>query len=135
MKRELTQAIINPVWGATSGFSILGQAGIKLNNQGNLSVDETTLKSYLETNFDDIKKLFIGRGNLHLEPNLDYISHGIKTNPGTYAVNITQASATGVDVAGTINGEAAIGSGDTLTGAPGTSAEGLVVNYSGTGHR
>ncbi|RPH88447.1 MAG: flagellar hook protein, partial [Desulfobacteraceae bacterium] len=44
----------------------------------------------------------------------------------------TQAASTGVDVAGTINGEAAIGSGTTLTGAPGTSIEGLVVSYSGT---
>jgi flagellar hook-associated protein 2 len=132
VKRELTQAIINPVWGATSGFSILGQAGIKLNNQGNLSVDETPLKSYLETNFVAIKKLFTAEGTSS-SSSLDYISHGIKTNAGTYAVSISQAPATGVDVAGTINGEAAIGSGDTLTGAPGTSAEGLVVSYSGTG--
>jgi flagellar hook-associated protein 2 len=131
VKNDLTALVTNPVWGATPGFTILGQAGINLNNQGNLSVNKTILQGYLETNFDDIKKLFAAEGGSS-SSSLDYVSHGIKTNPGVYAVIISQAPATGVDVVGTINGEAAIGSGNTLTGGPGTSVEGLVLSYSGT---
>jgi flagellar hook-associated protein 2 len=130
VKKDLVNIIINPVWGAPLAFSILGQAGIKLNNQGDLSVDEPTLKGYLGTNFDDIKKLFIAEGTSS-SSSLDYVSHGLETKPGTYTVNISRAPASGVDIAGTINGEAAVGNGDTLTGAPGTSTEGLVVSYFG----
>jgi flagellar hook-associated protein 2 len=131
VKSDLVKNVINPVWGAPSQFSTLAMAGINLNNQGKLSVDESKLKGYLETNFEDIKKLFIAHGTSSTG-NLSYITHGVKTTPGTYAVNITQAASAGVDVAGTINGEAAIGSGTALTGAPGTSIEGFVVSYSST---
>ena len=131
VKSNLTRNVINPVWGVSSQFSTLGMAGINLDNQGKLSVNESKLKGYLETNFEDIKRLFIAEGTSSTG-NLNYITHGVKTTPGTYVVDITQAASTGVDVAGTINGEAAIGSGTTLTGAPGTSIEGLVVSYSGT---
>ncbi len=131
VKSNLTRNVINPVWGISSQLSTLGMAGINLDNQGKLSVNESKLKGYLETNFEDIKKLFIAEGTSSTG-NLSYITHGVKTTPGTYIVDITQAASTGVDVAGTINGEAAIGSGTTLTGAPGTSIEGLVVSYSGT---
>jgi flagellar hook-associated protein 2 len=131
VKSDLVKNVINPVWGVSSQFSTLGMAGIKLDNQGKLSVNESTLKGYLETNFEDIKKLFIAEGTSSTG-NIKYITEGAKTTPGTYVVNITQAASTGGDVAGTINGEAAIGKGVTLTGAPGTSIEGLVVSYSGT---
>jgi flagellar hook-associated protein 2 len=131
VKSDLVKNVINPVGGVASQFSTLAMAGIKLDNQGKLSVDESKLKGYLKTNFEDIKKLFIANGT-STSSNLNYFTHGLKTIPGTYAVNITQASSPGVSVGGTINGEAAIGSGTTLTGAPGTSIEGLVVNYTGT---
>jgi len=131
VKSNLTKNVINQVWGASSQFSTLGMAGINLDNQGRLSVNESKLTGYLETNFEDIKRLFIAEGTSSAG-NLNYVTHGVKTTPGTYVIDITQAPSTGVDVAGTINGEAAIGSGTTLTGAPGTSIEGLVVSYSGT---
>jgi flagellar hook-associated protein 2 len=131
VKSNLTKNVVNPVWGVSSQISTLGLAGINLDNQGKLSVNESKLTGYLEANFEDIKKLFIAEGTSSIS-NLSYITHGVKTNPGTYVVDITQAASTGVDVAGTINGEAAIGSGTSLTGAPGTSIEGLVVSYSGT---
>jgi flagellar hook-associated protein 2 len=131
VKSNLTRNVINPVWGVTPQFSTLGLAGINLDNQGKLSVNESKLKGFLETNFEDIKKLFIAEGTSSTG-NMNYITHGLMTTPGTYVVEITQAASSGVDVAGTINGEAAIGSGTTLTGAAGTSIEGLVLSYSGT---
>jgi flagellar hook-associated protein 2 len=131
VKSNLTKNVINQVWGVSSQFSTLGLAGVNLDNQGRLSVNESKLTGYLETNFEDIKRLFIAEGTSSTG-NLNYVTHGVKTTPGTYVIDITQAPSTGVDVAGTINGEAAIGSGTTLTGAPGTSIEGLVVSYSGT---
>ena len=131
VKKDLIANLINKVEGVSPEFSIIGMAGITLDNQGKLSVDETTLQGYLETNFDDLQRLFIADGT-STSGNLKYVSHGVKNDPGTYVVNISRAASTGVDVAGTINGEAAVGRGNTLTGAPGTSVAGLVVSYSGT---
>jgi flagellar hook-associated protein 2 len=131
IKSALVKNLINPVWGVSSQFSTLGMAGINLDNHGKLTIDDSKLTGYLQTNFYDIQKLVITNGTSSTG-NLNYVTQGAKTTPGTYMVNITQAAASDGDVAGTINGEAAIGRGTTLTGAPGTSIEGLVVSYSGT---
>lgn len=58
------------------------------------------------------------------------ISNGSGTTVDTFAGN-TPGSTAGVDVAGTINGIAALGSGQNLTGASGTDVEGLKILVSG----
>jgi flagellar hook-associated protein 2 len=47
-------------------------------------------------------------------------------------IGLAAGSFTGVDVAGTINGVAAIGNGQTLTGAIGDASDGLVLRYTGS---
>jgi flagellar hook-associated protein 2 len=132
VKSDLVNTIISPVSGVSSQFAILGQIGINLDKQGVLSINEKTLKGYLETNPEEVKKLFAADGTSDAGT-LNYITSGLKTKPGTYAVNITQAPGPGVDVAGTINGEAAVGHGEILTGASGEpNVDGLVVKYTGT---
>lgn len=51
---------------------------------------------------------------------------------GTAQLGLAAGSYAGLDVAGTIAGNAATGSGRTLTGATGTAVDGLVVQYAGT---
>jgi flagellar hook-associated protein 2 len=46
-------------------------------------------------------------------------------------IGLAAGSRTGTDVAGTINGVAAIGNGQTLTGAIGDASDGLVLRYTG----
>jgi flagellar hook-associated protein 2 len=105
--------------------------GINLDNQGKLTVKEETLKGYLESNPEDVLRLFAATGTSD-NSQLNYITHGRNTLPGIYLVNITQAPGIGIDVAGTINGETAIGSGEILTGAAGEAhIDGLVARYSG----
>ncbi|MGZ3648863.1 MAG: flagellar filament capping protein FliD, partial [Syntrophales bacterium] len=62
VKSDLTSAITQPIWGVNSQFSILGLAGINLDDKGQLSIDDTTLTNYLQTNFNDIVSLFAGQG-------------------------------------------------------------------------
>ncbi|HTR78762.1 MAG TPA: flagellar filament capping protein FliD, partial [Gemmatimonadaceae bacterium] len=59
------------------------------------------------------------------------VSFGGATNPVTQ-LGIAEQQYVGTDIAGTIDGQAATGSGTTLTGATGSDVEGLQVSYSGS---
>ncbi|MFQ5537731.1 MAG: flagellar filament capping protein FliD [Gemmatimonadota bacterium] len=52
---------------------------------------------------------------------------------GSSSLGLAAGSYRGTDIAGTIGGQSATGAGRTLTGDTGTSAEGLVVRYTGSG--
>jgi len=88
VKADLTSAVVQQIWGVSSSFSILGQIGINLDNEGKLNIDSDTLRGYLETNFNDVKNLFVLNGTTSTGT-LGYISCSRATQPGEYTVNIT----------------------------------------------
>ncbi len=100
VKSDLTSILIDAVSGVSSEFSILGLVGINLDNDGQLEIDADTLKGYLETNFNDINNLFTSNGGTS-GGELVYVDHSRDTQPGTYAVHITnsavQSNAVSVD--------------------------------------
>jgi flagellar hook-associated protein 2 len=127
IRSNLTQIILNKASGTQEAFSTLGQVGINLDNQGRLKTDDNKLQGYLETNFEDIKKLFSvdwSSTNSHLS----YVYHTMDTRPGTYSVQITGVN----PVSGyfVISGDAT-GTGEYLRGISGD-AQGLLTRYSGT---
>jgi len=129
VKSDLTSLITQSVWGVSSQFSIMGLVGINLDNKGQLSVNDTTLTGYLKTNFNDVAALFVGQG-VTSNGSLEYVAHTENSKAGEYTVNITTA---GQNIAGTINGEPATGSGQVLTGNAGNAnTEGISVKYTGT---
>ncbi len=122
VKTDLTNNIVNQISGVSSQFSIMGLVGINLDNQGQLSVDETTLKGYLETNFNDVLNLFAANGTT-TTGTLEYITHGLETKAGSYTVDITQAATQGtatgtLDLAGGLVGDTTL----TLTNGSGTAS-------------
>lgn len=128
LKTSLVRSIVSQVPGLDENFSALGQVGINLDNDGNLAVNSDTLQGYLETNFEDIKNLFV-TSTSSTNSALTYLDHNYKTQAGTYNINITGVS----PVAGYFSAAGdASGSGEYLTGISGN-AQGLVVRYSGTG--
>ena len=133
VKSDLSSLLVEPIWGVSSEFSILGMAGINLDDDGQLSIDSDKLNGLLETNFDDIQQLFCANGTSD-SGSIEYIYSTNDTKAGEYAVNITQAATEiGLDVAGTINGEAATGSGQNLTGNKDeANIAGLVIRYTGS---
>jgi len=132
VKSDLTSILVRNVWGVSSDFSTLGLVGVSVSRDGQLSIDDSKLRGYMTTNFNDIQKLFTAGGTTSTGT-LAYISHGIDTKEGEYTVHIDQAADNGVDVSGTINGEAATGKGQTLTGNKGeANVAGLVVKYTGS---
>jgi len=92
VKSNLTSLLVQPVWGVSSDFSIMGMAGINLDDDGQLGIDSATLKEYLETNFADIQKLFSAGGDSSSSA-IEYIYSTNNTKAGNYIVNITQAAA------------------------------------------
>ncbi len=94
IKSDLMRPLVSPVWGVSQGFAILGMVGINLDNQGKLSVAESTLRGYLQSDFQEVKRLFVGTGVTNATT-LDYLTHDMKTKAGTYAVNISQAPSQG----------------------------------------
>jgi flagellar hook-associated protein 2 len=71
---------------------------VMFTKEGTLEVDTETLKNALTTNFNEVKALFSTAGTA-THSTVRYVSATDATQPGTYAVNITQvatvASATG----------------------------------------
>ena len=110
VKSDLTSAITQPIWGVNSQFSILGLAGINLDDKGQLSIDDTTLTNYLQTNFSDIVSLLAGQGTTSSN-SLAYVAHTQNSKPGQYTVHIdtaaTRSTSTTSDtaVSGTLGGD------------------------------
>jgi flagellar capping protein FliD len=127
LKSGLIKTIVNPVTGVDANFSTLGLVGVNLDKNGKLTVNDTMLQGYLETNFEDVKNLFVASTS-STNGALTYAYHNYKTQAGTYDINITGVS----PVAGyfVTPGDAS-GNGEYLTGISGN-AEGLLVRYSGT---
>ena len=62
VKSDLTSTLIQNVWGVSADYSTLGLVGINVDNEGQLSVNSSTLQGYLATNFNDVQKLFSASG-------------------------------------------------------------------------
>jgi flagellar hook-associated protein 2 len=128
IKSNLTDIVLNKVPGLPDDFSTPGLIGIAIGMDSKLTIDEDTLAGYLETNFDEVQRLFAADWS-STNNALTYVYHTVDTEPGTYNVQITGVG----PVSGYLSksGDAS-GNGEYLTGTSGD-GKGLVVRYSGTG--
>ncbi len=98
VKSDLTNTLLETVLNVDSDYSTLGLMGIDLNPivtgedyKPQLSIDTDKLKGYLQTNFNDVKSLFVVSGTPDTS-SLEYVSLTRDTEAGDYEVNITQAA-------------------------------------------
>jgi flagellar hook-associated protein 2 len=91
VKSDLTSILVRSVWGVDSDYATLGLVGISVDREGQLSVDDSKLRGYLTTNFNDVRKLFTADGTASTGT-LSYISHGIDTKEGEYTIHIDTAA-------------------------------------------
>lgn len=127
IRSSLSQMVLNRISGTQEAFSTLGLIGINLDLQGKLKIDDKKLQGYLETNFEDVKKLFSVSWS-STNGDLNYVYHTTQTQPGTYSVQITGINP--VEGYFVETGDAT-GNGEYLRGISGN-AKGLIVRYSGT---
>jgi flagellar hook-associated protein 2 len=129
IKSELISSVTKAVTGASSDYNKLALIGITLDvvatdegeyNRLNLVIDDdgadgNDLMDYLETNFNDVKKLFIASGSSP-DSNLTYVGHTDDTEGGAYAVTISQAATRTTVTGGTaLPPPGTVGAGETVT--------------------
>jgi flagellar hook-associated protein 2 len=120
VKSDLVNALLEEVWGVDADYDTLSLIGIEFNPlvagdeyEPQLSINSDTLKSNLETNFSSVKSLFTVTGTTS-ETALEYISYSRDSEPGEYAVNITQAATQSATTSDTAVG-GTLGADETLT--------------------
>ncbi|HOJ52689.1 MAG TPA: flagellar filament capping protein FliD [Syntrophales bacterium] len=108
VKNQLSSLLVGQIWGVDANFSTLGLVGINVDKYGQLSVDTSTLRSYLTTNMNDVISLFTAQAESS-SGDITYISHTRNTEAGTYSLNITQAASRSTsnpsDMTGTLSGD------------------------------
>ncbi|MFH1081601.1 MAG: flagellar filament capping protein FliD [Pseudomonadota bacterium] len=92
VKSDLTSILVRNVWGVASDYSTLGLVGVSVGRDGQLVVDDSKLRGYLSTNFNDVQNLFTATGTTSTGT-LAYVSHSIETKEGEYTVHIETAAA------------------------------------------
>jgi len=100
VKADLTSTLIQNIWGVSADYSTLGLVGINVDNDGQLSVNSSTLRGYLTSNFNDVQNLFTANG-VASAGTLEYISHSADTKQGDYVVHIDTAATKSTSVAST----------------------------------
>jgi flagellar hook-associated protein 2 len=118
VKSDLSNTLLESVWGVDGDFSSLSLIGIELGNvtsgekyEPSLSIDTDTLKGYLQTNFNDVLNLFVVNGTTDAGQ-LEYITSGGDTQSGDYQVAITQAATQSTSTA---SDNGTVGEAETLT--------------------
>lgn len=101
---QLRGVLGSPVEGLDGTYRALADLGIKTQADGTLSLDKTKLNAALDSNFDDIGRLFAATG-VATDSLVSYSTSTTATSVGSYAVNITQAATRGtyVDTASSIS--------------------------------
>ncbi len=127
IRSSLTQVLLDGVEGAQENFSTLGMIGINLDSQGKLKIDDQKLQGYLETHFEEVRRLFSVEWS-STNSHLTYIYHNRDTNAGTYTIQITGVNP--VEGYFVTSGDAT-GSGEYLKGISGD-ANGLIIRYTGS---
>lgn len=90
---SFTSTLLSTISAGSGTFTRAGAVGLALQADGSLALDDSVFKSALRTNFSDIVALF-GTGGTSTNSALTYYTSSNKTQPGTYAVNITAAATT-----------------------------------------
>lgn len=88
-RSALSQAMLSPVAGAASDMATPDTVGISITSDGHLTFDSSKFQTAFNTRYNDVTKLFMESG-VTTDPSLVYTASTSSTQPGTYAVNITQ---------------------------------------------
>jgi flagellar hook-associated protein 2 len=116
------------------GTTSLGAIGITVNSDNNLEIDNDTLSTALNDNFDSVKKLFSYTAGSS-SSDLALVAHGTSTYVGTFTLNVTTDSSGNITAASATdangNATALSYSGTSIIGIKGTAYEGLQFSFTG----
>lgn len=103
-RSSLPQLLLATINGATTGLSTASTAGLSLQLDGKLALDEAKFSTAFTTRYDDLRQLFMERGTSS-NSSLTFVSSSGQATGGSYAVDVTspatRASISGVMAGGT----------------------------------
>lgn len=126
VRTDLLNAITNPPnegTAATSSYASLSSVGFTVTSGGTVTFDDATFQAAAENNYNAVASLF-GEVGQASSPNVAVQGIG-SALPGSYAVAVTSNSAG--TVVGTVNGEAASGTGGVMVVSGSGAAQGLAL--------
>ncbi len=130
IKSELQSAIMSQV--GTGSMDYLADIGITANSTGTLSLNTTTFESAISSNFSGVVNLLSNSASCS-NSQFQYVYSNSSTQSGTYNISVSQLSGTNQNIAGTIDGYTASGSGNILAlNNTASNANGLEISYTGT---
>jgi flagellar hook-associated protein 2 len=130
IKSQLQSSIMSQV--GTGSMDYLSDIGITANSTGVLSMNTATFENAISNNFSGVANLLSDTATCS-NSQFQYVLDGNSTQSGVYDIHISQLSGTGQDIAGTIAGLDATGSGNILSLSNSASpANGLEISYTGT---
>ncbi|MEE8584953.1 MAG: flagellar filament capping protein FliD [Acidobacteriota bacterium] len=112
VQSELGSIVRTSIAGASGELTGLRSAGIELQNDGTLQINETVLTDKLDTNFEDFQQLFLAFGQA-AGTGLSVFNIGSSVEAGNFEVNITQAAIAASVTSGAIG--PTLGTDETLT--------------------
>jgi len=86
--------LLNTSVDSGGALTTLSQIGVSFGSDGTLALDKAKLNTAIDTNFDGIAALFAKAGKT-TDSLVSYSASTSKTQPGSYAVNITQLATRG----------------------------------------
>ncbi len=91
---QIRQTLASPIHALAGYYSVLSQIGISFQRDGTLALDSAKLQSAIDTNFNDIAGLFAAKAQ-PTDSLVNYIGAGDNTQPGNYALSISQLATQG----------------------------------------
>lgn len=88
IQRRLAGVVTSSVSGLTGSLTTLASVGIRLQNDGTLSIDSDDLEDALENHFDEIAALFVAQAEA-THARISPVHVGSATEAGTYQIDIT----------------------------------------------
>jgi flagellar hook-associated protein 2 len=130
IKSQLQSTVMSQV--GTGSLDYLADIGITAGSNGQLSLNTTTFEQALSSNFSGVVNLLSDSG-VSSNSQFQYVYNSRATQSGAYSVYVSTPPGTGQNIAGTIDGQTASGSGNVLTlNDTASGANGLEVSYTGT---
>jgi flagellar hook-associated protein 2 len=126
LRTDLLGAITTPAGGSGSPFTSLSAVGFTVTSGGTVTLDNATFQSAAQSNYAAVAAL-LGKAGVATNPNVTVQNAG-SVPVGSYAVDVI--ANTGGTLTGTINGEAASGTGGLLIVNDGGSLQGLTLQIS-----
>ncbi len=94
LKSQMRTIITGAVSTSTTGYTRLNQIGVELQKDGTLLLNATKLQTAIDTHFDQLPALFAAKGS-NSDLQMGYTSSTTKTQPGSYAVSVSQLATQG----------------------------------------